>query len=137
MFSALALMAKAVVKDGMPTSVPGNKHQRAGGFTLPVLTPKLTELVNEASDVAIRMAPFLTAGLVAMQTMERGNITALTRQMPMIADELRRQADNFIELEELSSLIARQHAGPRPQSSHSHHSAAPVAANETSEADAS
>ena len=24
----------------------------AGGFTLPVLTPKLTELVNEASDVA-------------------------------------------------------------------------------------
>ena len=58
----------------------------AGGFTLPVLTPKLTELVNEASDVAIRMAPFLTAGLVAMQTMERGNITALTRQMPMIAD---------------------------------------------------
>ena len=30
---------------------------------------------QRASDVAIRMAPFLTAGLVAMQTMERGNIT--------------------------------------------------------------
>jgi len=64
-------------------------------------------------------------------------VSTIRSQPPMVADELRRQADNFIELEELSTLIARQHAGPRPQSSHSHHSPAAVAANETSEADAS
>ncbi|HNB27584.1 MAG TPA: NYN domain-containing protein [Alphaproteobacteria bacterium] len=64
-------------------------------------------------------------------------VSTIRSQPPMVADELRRQADNFIELEELSPLIARQHAGPRPQSSHSHHSAAAVAANEAGEADAS
>jgi hypothetical protein len=36
----------------------------------------------------------------------------------MIADELRRQADNFIELSSLSSEIARHfHDSPRPQQS--------------------
>jgi hypothetical protein len=53
----------------------------------------------------------------------------------MVADELRRQADNFIELEELSSLIARQHANPRSQASPSHHTAAAVT-SETSDAEA-
>ncbi|HWA48419.1 MAG TPA: NYN domain-containing protein [Dongiaceae bacterium] len=42
-------------------------------------------------------------------------VSTIRSQPPMVADELRRQADNFIELEELSSLIARQHAGPRNQ----------------------
>lgn len=40
-------------------------------------------------------------------------VSTIRSQPPMVADELRRQADNFIELEELSQLIARQHAGPR------------------------
>jgi uncharacterized LabA/DUF88 family protein len=40
-------------------------------------------------------------------------VSTIRSQPPMVADELRRQADNFIELEELAPLIARQHAGPR------------------------
>ena len=33
----------------------------------------------------------------------------------MIADELRRQADNFIELDELRDVIGRPPREPRPQ----------------------
>jgi uncharacterized LabA/DUF88 family protein len=41
----------------------------------------------------------------------RVSVVSTTRsQPPMVADELRRQADVFVELEELSPLIARQHA---------------------------
>jgi len=41
----------------------------------------------------------------------RVSVVATVRsQPPMVADELRRQADVFVELEELSPLIARQHA---------------------------
>ena len=67
-------------------------------------------------------------------------VSTIRSSPPMVADELRRQADNFIELDELSSLIARQHANgqrghghaPQPQQS------VPAAAEaETSEADAS
>ncbi|MBL9034835.1 MAG: NYN domain-containing protein [Rhodospirillaceae bacterium] len=62
-------------------------------------------------------------------------VSTIRSQPPMVADELRRQADNFIELEELSSLIARQHANPRSQASPSHHTAAAVT-SETSDAEA-
>ena len=56
----------------------------------------------------------------------------------MVADELRRQADNFIELDELSALIARQHANGQRGHGHAPQQSAPVAAEaETSEADAS
>ena len=48
-------------------------------------------------------------------------VSTIRSQPPMIADELRRQADNFIELEELSQLIARQHNGPRSHGGHGHH----------------
>jgi uncharacterized LabA/DUF88 family protein len=41
-------------------------------------------------------------------------ISTIRTQPPMIADELRRQADCFVELADLQSLIAREHA-PRPQ----------------------
>ena len=37
-------------------------------------------------------------------------VSTVKSQPPMVADELRRQADVFVELEELSPLIARQHA---------------------------
>jgi len=37
-------------------------------------------------------------------------VSTVRSQPPMVADELRRQADVFVELEELSPLIARQHA---------------------------
>jgi uncharacterized LabA/DUF88 family protein len=39
-------------------------------------------------------------------------VSTVRSQPPMVADELRRQADIFVELEDLSPLIARQH-GPR------------------------
>jgi uncharacterized LabA/DUF88 family protein len=41
-------------------------------------------------------------------------VSTMRSSPPMVADELRRQADNFIELAELSSLIARA-GGPRQQ----------------------
>jgi uncharacterized LabA/DUF88 family protein len=64
-------------------------------------------------------------------------VSTIRSSPPMVADELRRQADNFIELDELSPLIARQHNGQRGQS---HASQAPqqaAPAEQTSEADAS
>jgi uncharacterized LabA/DUF88 family protein len=41
-------------------------------------------------------------------------VSTMRSSPPMVADELRRQADNFIELAELSQLIART-GGPRQQ----------------------
>jgi uncharacterized LabA/DUF88 family protein len=41
-------------------------------------------------------------------------VSTMRSSPPMVADELRRQADNFIELSELSQLIARA-GGPRQQ----------------------
>ena len=41
-------------------------------------------------------------------------VSTVRSQPPMVADELRRQADVFVELEDLSPLIARQHT-PRQQ----------------------
>lgn len=43
-------------------------------------------------------------------------ISTIRTQPPMIADELRRQADQFLDLADLQPFIARQHGGPaRPQ----------------------
>ena len=39
-------------------------------------------------------------------------VSTIRTQPPMVSDELRRQADNFIELEELKPMIARE-GGPR------------------------
>ena len=39
-------------------------------------------------------------------------VSTIRTQPPMVSDELRRQADNFIELEELKAMIARE-GGPR------------------------
>jgi uncharacterized LabA/DUF88 family protein len=43
-------------------------------------------------------------------------VSTIKTQPPMIADELRRQADFFVELADLTDYIARAHA-PRPMSS--------------------
>jgi uncharacterized LabA/DUF88 family protein len=40
-------------------------------------------------------------------------VSTVRSQPPMVADELRRQADVFVELADLSAEIARQHA-PKP-----------------------
>ncbi|MDE1147947.1 MAG: NYN domain-containing protein [Azospirillaceae bacterium] len=47
-------------------------------------------------------------------------ISTVRSTPPMIADELRRQADNFIELMDLAPDIARAHA-PRPAMDHAQH----------------
>jgi uncharacterized LabA/DUF88 family protein len=39
-------------------------------------------------------------------------VSTIRTSPPMVADELRRQADNFIELDELKSQIARDGAKP-------------------------
>jgi len=40
-------------------------------------------------------------------------VSTIRTQPPMVADELRRQADNFIELQDLAPQIARVHSGPQ------------------------
>lgn len=41
-------------------------------------------------------------------------VSSIKTSPPMVADELRRQADIFADLGDLMPLIARAHAGPRP-----------------------
>jgi len=41
--------------------------------------------------------------------------STIRSQPPMIADELRRQADNFIELDELREVVGRPPREPRPE----------------------
>ena len=41
-------------------------------------------------------------------------VSTIATQPPMVADELRRQADNFIELDELREVIGRPPREPRP-----------------------
>lgn len=41
-------------------------------------------------------------------------VSTIRTQPPMIADDLRRQADNFIELDELREVIGRPTRDPRP-----------------------
>src|SRR5690348_4804116 len=55
-------------------------------------------------------------------------VSTVRSQPPMVADELRRQADVFVELEELSPLIARQHT---PRQPNNHHTPAPATAAPT------
>lgn len=45
-------------------------------------------------------------------------ISTIRSQPPMIADELRRQADNFVELQTLESTIGRTGNGARPRPDH-------------------
>ena len=43
-------------------------------------------------------------------------VSTVRSQPPMVADELRRQADNFVELQDLAPFIARKHQrAPAPQ----------------------
>jgi uncharacterized LabA/DUF88 family protein len=46
-------------------------------------------------------------------------VSTVRSNPPMVADELRRQADMFVELEELASVVARAHnpRGPGPRDS--------------------
>ena len=42
-------------------------------------------------------------------------VSSVRTSPPMIADELRRQADHFVELDQLAGKIERSHSGERPQ----------------------
>jgi uncharacterized LabA/DUF88 family protein len=42
-------------------------------------------------------------------------VSTIRSQPPMIADDLRRQADNFIELDELREVIGRPPREPRDE----------------------
>ena len=65
-------------------------------------------------------------------------VSTIRSSPPMVADELRRQADTFLELDELSPLIARQHAnGQRGHGHGSHQATAAAAEPEAPEAEAS
>lgn len=56
------------------------------------------------------------------QKAKRVTVVSTVRSTPpMIADELRRQADNFMELQELMPQIARTHATPRELPTHEDH----------------
>lgn len=63
-------------------------------------------------------------------------VSSIRTQPPMIADELRRQADQFIELDQLASQIERVHSdrGPRRERPGAAHSA-PVEADDDLEDD--
>jgi uncharacterized LabA/DUF88 family protein len=50
-------------------------------------------------------------------------VSTIRTQPPMVADDLRRQADNFIELEELKPMIMRE-GGPRSAALHQNHNQA-------------
>ena len=57
-------------------------------------------------------------GCVAQRRGARVTVISTFRSSPpMVADELRRQADNFIELDDLRDQIARE---PRPNQNHDH-----------------
>jgi uncharacterized LabA/DUF88 family protein len=43
-------------------------------------------------------------------------VSTVRSSPPMVADELRRQADHFIELDEIANMISRQNARPSPGS---------------------
>ncbi|MEL6217641.1 MAG: NYN domain-containing protein [Pseudomonadota bacterium] len=59
-------------------------------------------------------------------------VSTIRSQPPMIADDLRRQADNFIELDELRDVIGRpprQNTGPRERDRDTETEESPAAAN--------
>lgn len=74
-------LAQAPANNTMTAAV-----RSAGGFTLPVLTPELSELLKQVSETTIRLAPFLTAATVTMQTLQRGQSVRLSTLLPVAAD---------------------------------------------------
>lgn len=58
----------------------------AGGVTLPVLTPELSDLLKDLSDTTIRLAPFMTATTVALQTLQRGQTARIRTLLPGATD---------------------------------------------------
>ena len=61
--------------------------------------------VARASAPLVRVAPY--------RVRKVGVVSTIRTSPPMVADELRRQADNFIELDELKGQISRDRGKPQ------------------------
>ena len=81
------------------------------------------ELAVNAMEIAPRMDHAVLSGdgdfRPLVESLQRQGVrvsvvSTIRSQPPMIADELRRQADNFIELDELRDVIGRPPREPRP-----------------------
>ncbi|WP_185802664.1 NYN domain-containing protein [Pontivivens nitratireducens] len=75
------------------------------------MAPHIDHMVLFSGDGDFRP---LVAG-IQRQGVRVSVVSTIRSQPPMIADELRRQADNFIELEELKDVIGRPPRDPRPE----------------------
>ncbi|NNH70885.1 MCE family protein [Nocardia uniformis] len=62
--------------------------RRVGRTTIPVLTPRLSEIIKQASADATQLAPFLTAGIAILNGVYRGQTTPLEQTLPPVADVL-------------------------------------------------
>lgn len=74
------------------------------------LAPRLDHVVLFSGDGDFR--PLVES--LQRQGVRVSVVSTIRSQPPMIADELRRQADNFIELDELREVIGRPPREPRP-----------------------
>ena len=73
------------------------------------MAPHIDHMVLFSGDGDFRP---LVAGM-QRQGLRVSVVSTIRSQPPMIADELRRQADNFIELEELKDVVGRPPRDPR------------------------
>ena len=74
------------------------------------LAPRLDHIVLFSGDGDFR--PLVEA--LQRQGVRVSVVSTIRSQPPMISDDLRRQADNFIELEDLREIIGRAPREPRP-----------------------
>lgn len=68
------------------------------------MAPKLNHILLFTGDSAFRQL----TGALQRKSVRVTVVSTVRTQPPMIADELRRQADNFLDLQELAPLIARE-----------------------------
>lgn len=62
--------------------------RRVGHTTIPVLTPRLSNIIKQASADATQLAPFLTAGIAALNGVYRGQTKPLQETLPQLANVL-------------------------------------------------
>jgi hypothetical protein len=100
----------------------GQKHEGELTVDAMELAPRVDHIVLFSGDGDFR--PLVES--LQRQGVRVSVVSTIRSQPPMIADELRRQADNFIELQTLQSLIqrdpqARAHADERREHRQAQH----------------
>ena len=87
--------------------------------------PFRPELLNGVDLVCVSPGLPLAQPLIVEAVQRKGRrvsiCSTIRTQPPMVADELRRQADNFIELEELKPMIMREGGGRQTMYAQNHH----------------